>query len=462
MRNFCKSFLGAVLALALAALFAGCPSPGEPSPPPDYHCKGNVFVPFSTEGSSREGTEVPFVCNEIILDPANPKVMAAWRKYLLAHGFEKVDSCACGNEMELWRFHKDNLNDPDFDVIGIVEDPPPDVEAIAGGGPAWASLNYVLSFEPVELKGFSDSLLPEQTITPCPANPVKVAIVDTGIDIEGGLGNTILGNFDWDFTTTGVSCDKSTSLGFNIPQLGTEPIDNHGHGTAVNGVVAGIPYYNDVTLDLPLEFLNIKVTDDSTGSGSLFKALCGLYYAIEEGANVINVSWGYMGNLDNEEIPMIERCLDYAASHKAIVVAGMGNDYTYLNGYSKFLPASLAEFKPNVISVGATQNGGAKANFSNWGFNSAEMTITAPGVEIISAYPKKLQSNPPTGVASQSGTSFSAPHVTRTVAALWSLDSGLSMADVITIIKNTGDDGGSYRKLHHKAAVHQVCPDFPL
>ena len=461
MRKFSWFLSGAILVLTMAVLFSGCPSFDGPNPPAPYHCKGSVIVPLTSEGATGGATEVPYNCNEIILDPANPKI-TGWRDYLEDQGFIKVDSCSCGNKLELWRFLKNNPNDNDFNVIGIVEDPPPDVDAIAGTDPTGASLNYLLSFEPVDLDSIVDIGQRVPPETPCPVNPVKIAVVDTGVDIEGNLGNSILADFDWGLTTTGVNCPDAQALGFNIPQPSTPLIDSHGHGTSVNGVVAGIPYLNDVTMDLPLEFLNIKVTGGAAGSGSLFKALCGLYYAIEEGANVINVSWGYMGNQDNEEIPMIARCLDAAATKNIIVVAGMGNDHQNLNGYSKFLPASLAETNPNVISVGAIENmvNGTRAAFSNWGANPAEMTITAPGVNVISAYPKNLQSNA-TGIVRQSGTSFAAPHVTRTVAAIWSIDPGLSFSDVVTIIKNTASDGGGYRILNHQEALHQVCPDFP-
>lgn len=400
---------------------------------------------------------VPYVCNEIILDPANRKI-EGWKAFLAKEGFVRKDTCSCENKLELWRYDTAG----DFNVIGIVKDPPPEVDAIGDpNGPIGASLNYLSSLSPADETKNGDEFQVRPPTTPCrELNRVKVAIIDTGVDTVVDISDNALLQFGWKKAGTSGRCPMPHTFGYHIPEPPLEPEDNHGHGTSVNGVATGVPYYNAPRLNLPLEFLNIKITPDISGSGSLFDGLCGIYHAIKERANVINVSWGYMGNLDNEEIPLIDNCLSAAADSNIIVVAGMGNDTANLNGYAKFLPASRAEAHPNVISVGAVDNSGNRAVFSNWSTNQNEMTLTALGVDVISAYPKKLH-NPPTGISMQSGTSFAAPFVTRTVAAIWSLDPARPIDQVISLIESTADNnGGGYLILNHQNAVAAVCNDL--
>ena len=457
MRKFSCVLFSTTLLLVTGLLYTGCTNDVGPGPIPGPSiCIDTLLVPLTTEGPTGRVKKVPYVCDEIILDPANKKI-DGWRKFLLEHGFVKKETCACGNKLELWQ----HLPDSTFNVIGVVEDPPPEVDAITGEDPTGASLNFILAFDPPGLDTIVDPVQPVQITNPCPGEAVKVAVVDTGVDTEGSPPGTIMAAFGWDKAIAGERCPNPQDLGFNIPKPAEDPEDIHGHGTSVNGVVTGIPYYNDIMLNLPLKFLNIKVTDNASGSGTLFRGLCGIYHAIGEGARVINISWGYMGNSNNREIPMIARCLDAARADSIIVVAGMGNAHEQLNGFSKFLPASLAEFHTNVISVGAQREYGfGRASFSNWSTNPNEMTLLAPGVNIVTAYPKKLQSSP-TGLARQSGTSMAAPFVTRTVAAIWSQDPDMPFDQVITAIKNTGYNAGGFLFLNHQAAVHQVCPGFP-
>jgi len=144
-------------------------------------------------------------------------------------------------------------------------------------------------------------------------------------------------------------------------------------------------------------------------------------YAVDNGARVVNLSL-----YANGQPPLIlERALERAARHGVIVVGISGND------------ASLDVCYPGkystVLAVSATDRDDHLASFSNYG---REVRVAAPGDKISSLFPGGA-------VGTSSGTSFSAPHVSGTLALILSCNPSLSAAEAVRLLEETSIDIGS-------------------
>src|SRR5262249_11610810 len=136
----------------------------------------------------------------------------------------------------------------------------------------------------------------------------------------------------------------------------------HGHGTMVAGILAAVA---PDAMIMPLQAF------DDQGCGSISDISKAIKYAVSHGAQVINMSFGVSGKAQP-----IKNAIKEATKAGVIVVASAGNDDTSVPQY----PAAY----PDVVSVAATDLKDAKASFSNYG---ATISVSAPGAQIISAYP---------------------------------------------------------------------------
>jgi subtilisin family serine protease len=212
---------------------------------------------------------------------------------------------------------------------------------------------------------------------------VTVAIIDTGID-----------------TNHPEFFGRLSELSFNAPfnQIGLTYVeDDYGHGTMVAGIIganinnatgiAGLT--NDVSL------LIIKANQPGQETFKDSDIIRSIYYAVDHGANIINLSLG--GTYAN---PLTEEAVRYAVSNNVLVIASSGNDGENIAMY----PASFDQ----VISVGSVDSSSKRSLFSNY---HERLDLVAPGTDIYT-----------TAVDGKytvvSGTSFSAPHVSG-IAALY-------------------------------------------
>jgi subtilisin family serine protease len=158
-----------------------------------------------------------------------------------------------------------------------------------------------------------------------------------------------------------------------------------GHGTMVAGIIHRVA---------PAAKLMPLKAFDGNGSASLFDIVRAIYYAVDNGANVINMSF----SIDTFS-PELMRAVNYATRNGVTCVASAGNQGEEMLVY----PAALG----NTIGVASTAANDVISSFSNHG--SDLITVAAPGEEIITTYPG-------VGWAMVSGTSFSAPWVTGAIA----------------------------------------------
>jgi hypothetical protein len=179
---------------------------------------------------------------------------------------------------------------------------------------------------------------------------------------------------------TQEQADEFDASGITVPPA-------FGHGTLAAGIVRRIA--PDAWI-MPLRAF------DGSGFGSIEDVIEAIYYAVDHGADVINMSFTVAEHSDE-----LQAAIDYATDHGVLMVAAAGNDRERTTLY----PAAMAA----VIGVGATDPQLRTSAFSNYG--NGLVTIAGPGEYVISSYPGD-------GWAMCAGTSFSAPWVSGLLAVL--------------------------------------------
>lgn len=237
--------------------------------------------------------------------------------------------------------------------------------------------------------------------------PPVVAIIDTGLDLTHSVfvnSGAIWVNTK-EIAKNGIDDDKNGYIddvnGWNFVANTNSPLDDEGHGTHVSGIVLGTtqdifatPIAAAQIRIMPLKFL------DSTGSGSTSDAVNAIYYAVNNGAKVLNNSWGG-GGFSNSLLDAIT----YAYNNKVIFVAAAGNSSSNNDSVPTY-PANYTV--PNIMSIAATSDTDGFASFSNFG--ASTVGVGSPGVNILSTYPGNTTYR-------MSGTSMSTPFVSG-IAAL--------------------------------------------
>ncbi len=248
-----------------------------------------------------------------------------------------------------------------------------------------------------------------------------IAIVDTGVELlHPDLTDAIKYNFD--DPINGMDSDGDGYVdnfyGWDLGEGNNDPSYNkNAHGVHVSGIaaasadnvtgIAGVGFHS--------KFLPIKVDDEF---GRLTKAYESIVYAADQGASVINCSWGSFFNAG----PFGQDIIDYAVlNHDALVVAAAGN----ANTSHPFYPASFQR----VLSVAATDTLDSKTHFSSFG---PFVDVAAPGVGILSTWVDDTY-------LISGGTSMAAPVVSGAAAIIRSYYPHLDALQTKALIKMTSD-----------------------
>ncbi len=425
-----------------------------------YACKGNcekcpnpneilTCKSLTVDVETKQTICTPFDANSLIFyysDNSRATWVDSVRQYLADSGFVLEDSCDCEARMELWTY---NGASPTVDLIGVIEGSKSTTTTIGDG----LFLNFEVSFQPVLLDSIKNPDIQKRDLdyksplagTPKSGSPVTVAVVDAGVYPY----DAFLSNYLQPKSPT-VSCiGPPTLFGVDVTNPGAPPLDNNGHGTHVCGLLCGYINFPEPGTNPNINVVNIRFTDGGSGNGSLFKAVCGMYYAINEAkARIINVSWGYRDTIGPA---LMEPLLEKAKSRNVLIVAGLGNDTMNLDGKVKFWPACFAEKFDNVISVGALNEPGDKmAYFSNWSADTNCMNVVTYGERVLTTHPPYLpvDGNIVANIRAN-GTSIATPLVARKAAIIFSnnplVQPGEVKASIIRVAPQTlsAPDGSS-------------------
>lgn len=253
---------------------------------------------------------------------------------------------------------------------------------------------------------------------------IVVAVLDTGVARNHpDLNSNIWQNND-EIANNGVDDDLNGFVddvyGWNFANNSNNTLDVHNHGTHVAGTIAGVKNNFGVTgIAYNAKIMPVKVLDDQ-GSGTYSSLIQGIYYAVDNGAKVINMSLG--GSVGMKEL---QDAINYASSKGVIVVLAAGNSNASTPNY----PAQYAI--KDGIAVGAVDKSNKRAGFSNKAGNDPNMAyVTAPGVSVYSTFANN-------GYGSLSGTSMATPHVAGVVALMLSANSNLTDSQVRQILIQT-------------------------
>lgn len=240
---------------------------------------------------------------------------------------------------------------------------------------------------------------------------VIVAIIDTGIDPNHDEFVGRISQLSYNAYTETVGINSV--------------VDDHGHGTMVAGVIGANKDNSKGIAGIAqnIKLLIIKANVPKEGRFLDSTLIEGIYYAANNGADIINLSLG--GSYANA---LTESAINYAVSKGVIVVAAAGNDGTN----DLIYPAAFE----NVIAVSAVDKNRLIASYSNYGDH---IDLAAPGSDIITT----ARNN---GYVTTSGTSFAAPQIAGVLALLKSHFREIERSEYITKLLSATMDEGSLGK----------------
>ncbi|AYA38750.1 peptidase S8 and S53 subtilisin kexin sedolisin [Hymenobacter oligotrophus] len=370
---------------------------------------------------------------------------------------------------------------------------PRTLDATAANGAALGSANpfYALQW------GFEAMQVPQAWATGARGQKVRVAVLDGGFDLQHpDLQNNIIASESF------VPTEPAQFMGMGFS-----------HGTHTAGTVAALDNNLGVVGVAPeAKLILAKVLNDN-GTGSFSWMIKGIYYAVAQEADVINLSLGaaiprssrYLddnGTPDNpaddvlvnetreiqELLVAIGKATTYARQQGVTVIAAAGNDANDGNhdGNLVNVPAT----SPGVISISATGPMGwandkpgtsldRMASYTNYG--TADVTFAAPGGDFVYptnelvnfrgfrsnvwAFDMVLSTNRAGGYTWSAGTSMAAPHAAGVAALIIGKHNGqLAPAQVEAALRASADDLGKpgrdpyygYGRLNALRAVSQL------
>ena len=205
------------------------------------------------------------------------------------------------------------------------------------------------------------------------------------------------------------------------------------HGTHVTGIIAA-ERNNKLGIDGVADQAKIMMVRVVPEGDEYDKDVAlGIFYAVDNGAKVINMSFG---KGFSPQKYWVDSALQYAEKKDVIVIHAAGNDAINLDTTNSYpTPTLLDKTKlSNFITVGASSDfnissSSLVANFSNYGINTVD--VFAPGVKIYSTLPGLNH------YGNQQGTSMAAPIVSGIAALLRSYFPNLTAQQIKNIILNS-------------------------
>ncbi len=239
---------------------------------------------------------------------------------------------------------------------------------------------------------------------------VIIAIVDSGTDMdhEDLKANILLPGKDL------VGASYTTMIEDNDPDVKSDSTD---HGVRVSGLASAVSDngigISSVAFNAKLLIVKAGADNDAT---AIYRGYEGIKYAADNGANIINCSWGGpAGGSYGQDI------INYAIAKGCLVIAAAGNEGSSEPEY----PAVYS----GVMAVTSVDNSDRKSSFSNYG---SHVAISAPG--------ETFSTGNRNNYTIARGTSFSVPLVSGTAALVKARFPGFDMSQVKEQIRVTADN----------------------
>ncbi|MFC1752522.1 S8 family serine peptidase [Thermoproteota archaeon] len=308
------------------------------------------------------------------------------------------------------------------------------------------------------------------------SSEVVIAVIDSGVDwqhpdldesiwtnpgeIPGNMfdddGNGFIDDVrGWDFVDVPSA---SVYPGEDYTNPDNDPMDFHGHGTHVAGIACAETNNSTgiASVAPACKIMALRAGYEIPSGYGEFTTeflIQALYYAAENGADIINLSLGGNRNYVASE-NLFEDAVNYALSQGLVVVAAAGNYASNIDS-EQFVPAIYN----GVIAVAATDSDNDTTYFSNFG-NSID--LAAPGDYLRSTY----SHHGIWGYSDMQGTSMSAPHVSAAAALIKSHSTAITSPNIYQILIQTAVDLGlpghdthfGYGLVNPYQALLAVCP----
>ncbi len=277
--------------------------------------------------------------------------------------------------------------------------------------------DLLCSYDPLIAQqwGLYNSTYPNNDISICSAwsyatgRGIKIAVVDVGIDLN---------HRDLAANIYSLSYDTES---------GTSPSRLYGsHGTHCAGIAAAVRNNGLQVAGVAPDAKLMSISNSlNSSTNSRIKRADGINWAWRNGADIISNSWGSGTKHD-----AIDDAIDLALTsgrngRGCIIVFAAGNESTSVS-----YPAN---YRPEIIAVGAIENTGNKALYSNFGAN---LDIMAPGSNILSTLPHH-------NTDFNSGTSMACPHVAGIAALILERNPRLTCKQVTDIIEKSAKKVGN-------------------
>ncbi len=297
--------------------------------------------------------------------------------------------------------------------------------------------------------GFTDTEDSAWNSVPANAEPVIVAIIDTGLDWHHlDINPETIWRNEREVPANGVDDDQNgyidDIIGWNFMGKNNRPWDFDGHGTLVAGIIGAA--HNDVGIAGINPNARIMVLKGVGNFGTTRPSFIAeaIVYAVDNGAKVINISVG-----GAHASRMVQAAVDFAHQQGVLVVAAAGNEGIELDDYG---PGG----GEHVLTVGATHDDNRGTGFANFG---DKINIAAPGVDVLSLRARFTDANfrpGPDGAGEYkvgdyyvgddkrymraNGTSFSAPIVTGVASLIMAKYPQMTGHEVAQRLMQTASD----------------------
>lgn len=254
---------------------------------------------------------------------------------------------------------------------------------------------------------------------------INVAVIDTGVYGE----HPVLTDRVKDF----IIVDP---LGRLIETQENKTFDCGQHGTHVCGIIAGGETPEGISIGIAPQ-ANLLVVATLMGSATIFSLIQGISWAVENGADIINLSLGF-----TYYEPLFTSLFEYINELGILPVVAIGNEYhgstsSPGNASNAFSVGALEKMSYGKIDVAPYSSGASLVFPGDENDLITKPDVVAPGSQVYSCIPPEIRHGGTYEYAYMDGTSMATPHVAGVAALLMAAEPTAPVSDIIRVLKET-------------------------